>query len=94
MMKRILFLVLLGLSTGSTMADGVEDNESQAIIPSTNAQKPSSVQQWLELQRSGKAASPQAQPMSGEVMEKVHQRYLKSFEKPIPEFYAHDPVTR
>lgn len=93
MMKRILFLVLLGLSIGSAMAEGVEGNEPQTIS-STHAQKPSPVQQWLELQRSGKAASPQAQPMSGEVMEKVHQRYLKSFEKPIPEFYAHDPVTR
>lgn len=93
MMKRILFLVLLGLSIGSAMAEGEKGNEPQTIS-STNAQKPSPVQQWLELQRSGKAASPQAQPMSGEVMEKVHQRYLKSFEKPIPEFYAHDPVTR
>ncbi|HWU65499.1 MAG TPA: DUF3613 domain-containing protein [Methylophilus sp.] len=54
----------------------------------------SPVQQWLELQRSGKSASAQPQPAPGEVMEKVHQRYLKSFEKPIPEFYTHDPVTR
>lgn len=93
MMKRILFLVLLVLSIGSAKAESVEDSEPQAISP-TNAQKPSPVQQWLELQRSGKAASPHAQPMSGEAMEKVHQRYLKSFEKPIPEFYEHDPVTR
>lgn len=93
-MKRILFLLLFGLSSiSSAMADGVEDNPQQTI-PSAAVHEPSLVQQWLELQRSGKAASPHAQPMSGEAMEKVHQRYLKSFEKPIPEFYEHDPVTR
>lgn len=92
-MKRLLFLLLFGLSNiDSAMAQGVEDNK-QPALPSVNGHE-SPVQQWLELQRSGKAASPHAQPMSGEAMEKVHQRYLKSFEKPIPEFYEHDAVTR
>lgn len=53
----------------------------------------SPTQQWLQLQRSGKSASAQAQPYSGEVMDKVHTRYLKSFEKPIPEFFEHEMRT-
>ncbi len=89
-MKRIIIIMLSGfLSMHNAMAD---DNQSS---PSPPVGEASSTQQWLELQRSGKFASPQAQPISGEVMDKVHQRYLKSFEKPIPEFYDHEtPVTR
>ncbi|HEY0973474.1 MAG TPA: DUF3613 domain-containing protein [Solimonas sp.] len=39
---------------------------------------------WVELQRSGAAASPEVQPVPGEVADKVYQRYLKSFDQPIP----------
>ncbi|HCU83959.1 MULTISPECIES: DUF3613 domain-containing protein [unclassified Methylophilus] len=89
-MKRFITLALCGFfSVTHAMA---EDN--QAIVqPPARALSPT--QQWLELQRSGKAASPQAQPVSGEVMDKVHSRYIKSFEKPIPEYYEHAmPTTR
>lgn len=89
-MKRIIILILCGFfSMNNALADDTQ------ITPSIEAREPSPTQQWLELQRSGKSASPNAQPSSGEVMNKVHQRYLKSFEKPIPEFYKHEtPVTR
>jgi len=88
------FLILFGFfNLSSAIANGEEITTQQAI-PSTAVHELSPVQQWLELQRSGKSASAQPQPAPGEVMEKVHQRYLKSFEKPIPEFYTHDPVTR
>lgn len=39
----------------------------------------------LALQRSGRAASAVAQPISGEVASRSYARYLKSFEFPIPE---------
>ncbi len=39
---------------------------------------------WLELQRSGAASAPQVQPVPGEVADKVYQRYLNSFDQPIP----------
>lgn len=89
-MKRIIIIMLSGFfSMHNAMAD---DKQSS---PSPHVSEASPTQQWLELQRSGKSASPQAQPISGEVMDKVHKRYLKSFEKPIPEFYEHEtPVTR
>ena len=45
---------------------------------------------WLELQRSGQVASQQAQPLSGPAMERVHERYLKSFQHPQPMYFKHD----
>jgi hypothetical protein len=41
----------------------------------------------LELQRSGQAASATARPMSGEVAERAHRRYVESFSHPIPESF-------
>lgn len=89
-MKSILTLALCGFfSIHHAMA---EDRQTSV---ETAARTLTPTQQWLELQRSGKAASPQAQPVSGEVMDKVHSRYIKSFEKPIPEYYEHAmPTTR
>jgi hypothetical protein len=89
-MKRIIIIMLSGFfSMHNAMADDKQTS------PSPHVEEASATQQWLELQRSGKSASPQAQPISGEVMDKVHQRYLKSFEKPIPEFYKHEtPIIR
>jgi 3-deoxy-D-manno-octulosonic-acid transferase len=42
---------------------------------------------WLELQSGGAAASKNHQIVSGPVADRIYQRYLKSFEHPIPEFY-------
>ncbi|MGP1717035.1 MAG: DUF3613 domain-containing protein [Methylophilus sp.] len=94
-MKPILILMLSGIfNLSAALADDVQ----RLPVPSVTApqQSPSTqspTQQWLELQRSGKSASAQAQPFSGEVMDKVHTRYLKSFEKPIPEFFEHEMRT-
>jgi hypothetical protein len=91
-MKRIIILILM-LSGFFSMHNAMADDKQPS--PSSQIGEPSPTQQWLELQRSGKSASLQAQPISGEVMDKVHQRYLKSFDKPIPEFYEHEtPAAR
>ena len=89
-MKRMIILILSGLfSINNCLANDIE------TTPLTEKHELSFTKQWLELQRSGKSASSNAQPSSGEVMDKVHQRYIKSFEKPIPEFYEHEsPTTR
>ncbi|ROH88132.1 DUF3613 domain-containing protein [Pseudomethylobacillus aquaticus] len=42
---------------------------------------------WLDLQTSGKAASNKPQQLSGPVMERINERYLKSFTHPIPAQY-------
>lgn len=50
---------------------------------------------WLELQRSGTAASEQPQPLSGAAMDKVHERYVKSFGHPQPEHFKYDePISK
>lgn len=91
-MRRFIVLILYGYcNIHHVMA---EDVQPMSAVTSSTA-TPSSTEQWLELQRSGVYASPHAQPLSGDVMDKVHKRYLKSFEKPIPEFYEHEMrVTR
>ena len=58
--------------------------------PTVPAARELPTERWLELQRSGQAASPQGQALSGPAMERVHQRYLKSFEHPIPPYFEHD----
>ncbi|MFD1122993.1 DUF3613 domain-containing protein [Methylophilus flavus] len=94
-MNRILIVLLGGLfNLPVALAEDVPSlpTPPAAIqLPSSSSLSPT--QQWLELQRSGKAASAQAQPVTGEVMDKVHTRYLKSFEKPIPEFFEHEMRT-
>ncbi len=43
--------------------------------------------QLLELQRSGRVASPQQQQLPGKAQHNIYERYLKSFTHPIPETY-------
>lgn len=42
---------------------------------------------WLELQRSGAAASPRPKTVSGPVADEIYQRYKKSFTHEIPDFF-------
>lgn len=92
-MNRIIILMLIGcLNINAAVAEEVQRPSAQPA-ETTQRTRPLATHQWLELQRSGKAASAQPQPYSGEVMDKVHTRYLKSFEKPIPEFFEHEMRT-
>lgn len=70
-MKTFLMFGGLMLATAVAIAD-----EAPPVGADTRA--------WAELQRSGAAASAEAQPMPGEVADKVYQRYLKSYEQAIP----------
>lgn len=73
---------LLLIATTAYAEETAKNEPSSPAEPATRA--------WLELQRSGDAASMQAQPLSGPAMERVHQRYLKGFEHPQPLYYKHD----
>lgn len=42
---------------------------------------------WLELQRSGIAASSTRQTVSGPVAHEIHKRYVESFTHTIPEYF-------
>lgn len=43
---------------------------------------------WLDLQRSNRAAAPEAHPFEGAAASSAYQRYLQSFAKPIPTWFT------
>lgn len=45
---------------------------------------------WLQLQTSNDAAVGAPEPMPGEVATRVYERWLKSFEYPIPETFERE----
>ncbi len=61
---------------------------AQAAEPATP--QGAATQAWVDLQISGSAAPADERPMPGEIADKVYQRYVKSFEKPIPESLKRD----
>lgn len=79
MIKRIFILGALALPGLASAA-----NEPQGLI----AANPSSqAETWLQLQREGTLASRQAQQLTPAERERVMQRWLDSFEYPIPEAF-------
>lgn len=53
----------------------------------------SAVADWLALQRSGLAASPHSQLQTGDEMNHIYMRYLKSFDHELPEYFQHARIT-
>lgn len=49
--------------------------------------------QWIDLQKSGEQASEHRRPMSGPVAQRSYQRYLRSFEREIPEKFERESTT-
>ena len=45
---------------------------------------------WTDLQKSGKSSVKESRPMPGEVADKAYDRYVKSFQHPIPETYSRE----
>lgn len=82
MKRKIGWLAVWWLIATTAHADEAANKQEATTEPAIHA--------WLELQRSGQAASPQPQPLSGPAMERVHERYLKGFEHPQPMYYKHD----
>ena len=83
MNRKLLWLAALSLATTAATAD-----EPPADRHAT--QEEPAVHAWLELQRSGDAASQQPQPLSGPAMDRAYIRYLKGFEHPQPMYFKHD----
>lgn len=71
----LIFPMFLGLSP--TLA-GAQDAAANPVAPG-------SARDWMELQKSGSAASPVARPLPGELADRTFQRYADSFSQPIPE---------
>lgn len=70
-------LLVLGLTLGASTL--VFANEP-APEPRTGA----AAEAWLELQKSGTAASATPRPMPGEIADRSYERYANSFSTPIP----------
>lgn len=75
------FVAAAGLASPA-LAQG---SEEQRIGEQTRA--------WVDLQASGTQASTAERPMTGELAERVYQRYLDSFTHPIPEQFQREAFT-
>lgn len=88
--RALLPRTLLALCLGG-LACAARSAELDAAAPVMAATEPApravgdATSQLLALQRSGAAASPVPRPITGDVAARSYQRYLKSFEHPIPE---------
>lgn len=68
--------LIVSLTTSLPMTAGADGGQTPA---------PGSAQDWIELQVSGRAASPVGRPLPGEMADRSYQRYADSFSKPIPD---------
>ena len=90
--------LLLSLASGPAMwlavgqdaraADAEAPSPPAHAAPAAPARVGDATAGLLALQREGRAASTVPRPIAGEVATRSHQRYLKSFEHPIPERLA------
>lgn len=81
----------LALAQGAGAGEAVERPSPPAGIeaaPAGTARVGDATAGLLALQREGSAASPQPRPITGDVAGRSYQRYLKSFEQPIPERFG------
>ncbi|WP_085724832.1 DUF3613 domain-containing protein [Pseudomonas sp. R37(2017)] len=77
--KRLLILCMASLST-----------TAWAIGPGPSSPYQQGTEQWLQLQIRGVVASPHLQTASATERDLAMQRWLNSFNYPIPEFYDQD----
>lgn len=71
-------------------ASAASARSDAAVAPAPVVPEPAdalggSTRQLLALQRGGSVASPVPRPLPGEIAQRSRERYLKSFEYPIPE---------
>lgn len=81
--------ILAGLLLAAPLlAQAVEapSEKPQSTAPGTVARDQQEVLSWVELQSSGRAASPYRQSATGAERDRAYQRYLKSYTREIPEY--------
>jgi len=64
--------------------------ETPAAQPGTVERDQQEALTWLDLQRSGRAASPTPQSATAAERDRAYQRYLKSYTREIPEYLLND----
>lgn len=70
-------LLALGLTLGTVALATAQE-------PTSEPKSGSAAEAWLELQKSGTAASATPRPMPGEIADRSYERYANSFSTPIP----------
>lgn len=83
--RQFINTVFLGLAVGFASPAAAQGDAAVPVGEQTRA--------WLDLQASGTQASEAERPMSGELAERVYQRYLDSFTHPIPEQFQREAFT-
>ncbi len=69
----------------------VASDTGQPGVPASDETIGDHTRDWLDLQRQGQQASKTDQNLAPAVEDRIYQRYLDSFEYPIPEnFYSRD----
>lgn len=74
--------LMIALFLGLAAAPVFSDDASASAPPAAFGDQ---TRAWVSLQESGAAASKVERPLSGEAGTRVYERYLRSFEHPIPE---------
>jgi hypothetical protein len=88
MIKSLAVIVLaLGAALAGAAQAQLADRE-RAVRPAPGTE----TRTWLDLQKSGAVAPTDPRPMSGEVGERVYQRYLDSHTRAIPESFRRESV--
>ncbi|SDK92228.1 Protein of unknown function [Pseudomonas delhiensis] len=80
-MKRI---ILTGLLLAAPLSLGA--TESVRSQPAGSTRDQWEVEQWLQLQRSGRQASANRQAATPAERDRAYRRYLDSYSHPIPEY--------
>lgn len=93
MMRVFIFITMLMACSVFSHADEIESttatNDAKPADEGKEQGTRSATRAWLDMQRSGQAASGRPQPLSGDAMDKIHERYINSFGNSIPEYYDH-----
>lgn len=81
-MQRIIMAVII--SSACLAAEAAETTQAQ---PREQRQVASQAESWLAIQRDGAAASNHKQVLTSAERERSYQRWLDSYQHPIPEFF-------
>ncbi len=90
MMRYLIMMILTGMMLISQAVSALELETERSLSGATDVMGENS-RDWLELQRGGEQSSLHEQRLTPAVQDRVYQRYLDSFEYPIPEnFFSRD----
>ncbi len=83
----VVVLILAGISSPGS----AEHDTRRSVFAHSDERVGDLSQDWLQLQRQGDEASANSQTLTPLIQDRVYQRYMDSFEQPIPEnFFSRD----